>query len=102
MTDRVLQDWEKEMASATPNSLLRDIVRDNRAASPPQRPPTVSVGTRVHRGTKGWVEPRPMVAPRGNWLSEDEIKQREFQRLREKMRELDAASIAEQNDPTST
>lgn len=102
MTDRILQDWEREMASATPNSLLRDIVRDNRSAAPPQRPATVQVGTRNNTATRGWVKPRPLVVAGGGlWLTEEERKEKELQRLREKIHELDEASIEEQNDPAA-
>lgn len=96
---RLLQPWEKEMADCVDSKTLRAICGDHRNSAPPQRPATVSIGSQVHKGAKGWVEPRPMAAPRGNWLTEDEIKERE--RLRQKIRELDQASIAEQkqNDP---
>ena len=40
------------MSRATPDRLLRDIVRDNTAAKPEPSTP-------VRRGT-GWVEPRPL------------------------------------------
>lgn len=95
-----MEEWKKQMVDCVGSDLLRSIVQDHRATAPPPRVATVSVGTGVHRGAKGWVEPRPMAAPQGQWLTPEERKAKELATLQQKLQQLDEESIVDQkNDP---
>jgi hypothetical protein len=52
-----LPEWQRDMANAVPDAVVRSLVRDNLRSAQPAAPVSEKP-----RGT-GWVEPQPLVQP---------------------------------------